>query len=296
MFSFPTSKTPVIFQGVTSEMGLLQLEKALSYETNVVAGISKESHLKTLMGIPVFNQIKQAVKKFNPKISVIFSTPAHALEDVIQAAKEHIPLIICTTEHVPMHDALKMQMVAKEYGVQLLGPSSNGIINVGQSLAGTLPTHLFQEGAVAIIGRSSSLIYEAVFQLNECGLGVSKCVTLGTDHLIGMSYTPVIQALLKDKTTQAILIIGQIHGQLEQELTEFLKTQKKSKKIFAYIPGKSLNRSDKRPLLGMKSVLFSDIIEEKKGLFEKVGVHFIDAPDQIGHQVFHHLAKKKGTK
>lgn len=296
MFYFPSSKTPVLFQGITSEMGLDQLQKALEYGTNVVAGISYETHLKSLMGIPVFNKIKQAVQKYHPKISVIFSTPAHALEDVIQAANAGIPLIICTTEHVPMHDSLKMQMIAKEKGVQLMGPSSNGILNVDQCLAGSLPTHLFQAGDIAIVGRSSSLVYEAVFQLSELGLGISKCITLGTDHLIGTTYVPVVQALLKDNATNGILIIGQVHGQLEQELAAFVKTQKKHKQMFAYIPGKSLTRSEKRPLLGMKSVLFSQVIEQKKELFKKAGIQYIDHVDQIGSQIFQSLTPKKGKK
>ena len=119
MFTFPSSKTPILFQCITSEMGLEQLQKALEYGTNVVAGVSQEAHLKSLMGIPVFNKVKQAVQKYRPKISVIFSTPAHALEDVVQAASAGIPLIICTTEHVPMHDSLKMQLAARKKKVTL---------------------------------------------------------------------------------------------------------------------------------------------------------------------------------
>ncbi len=295
MFYFPTSKTPIIFQGVTSEMGLYQLEKALAYGTNVVAGISQETHLSNLMGVPVFNEIKLAVKKYTPRISVIFSTPAHALEDVIQAVKAGIPLIICTTEHVPMHDALKMKMIAKENGVQLLGPSSNGILNVDQALVGTLPSHLFKSGNISIVGRSSSLIYEAAYQLNEYGLGVSKCVSLGTDHLIGTTFVPIVQSLLRDKASENILIIGQIHGRLEQELADFIKTQKRHKKIFAYIPGRSLTRSTKRPLLGMESVLFSEIIEQKKNSFEKAGIHFIENVDEIGKQILSTINQKKGN-
>ncbi len=296
MFSFPSSKTPVLFQGITSEMGLIQLQKAIEYGTNIVAGISQETHIKNLMGVPVFNNVKLAVKKYNPKVSVIFSTPSRALEDVIQAAKAKIPLIICTTEHVPMHDALKMRSIATENGVQLLGPSSNGIINVDQAVTGTLPTHLFNKGNISIIGRSSSLIFEAIFQLSEYDLGISKCVTLGADHLIGMSFVPVIQALLKDKSTDSILIIGQVHGQLEQELASFIKKYKKHKKIFAYIPGKYLTRSDKRPLLGMKSVLFSDVINQKKQIFEKSGIQYIDDINQIGHTIAEKYKLKKDKK
>lgn len=290
MLSFPNSKTPILFQGITSELGLKQLKQALLYKTNVVAGISTQTKHKNLMGIPIFNCVSQAVKKFHPEISVIFSTPTHALKDVTLAATAKIPLIICTTEHVPMHDALKMRLIAQKNKVCLLGPSTNGILCVDEVLAGTLPTHLFQKGNIALIGRSSSLIYEAVEQLKQYHLGVSKCITLGADHLISTDFIPVMDSLLKDPKTKNILIIGQVHGHLEQDLATFLKKKKTTKKIFAYIPGKTLLKSDKNPLLGMRSVLFSDVINEKRKQLEQANVRWIDSVDKIG------LSLKKGSK
>lgn len=290
MFHFPTKETPVLFQGITSEMGLLQLKQALNYGTKVVAGISTQTGHKKLMGVPLFTHVSQAVKKYHPQISVIFSTPAHALNDVEMAAKSKIPLIICTTEHVPMHDAIKMRLIAEKNGVILLGPSSNGILSVDESLVGTIPTHLFKKGNVAVIGRSSSLIFESIEQIRLRGLGISKCITLGTDHLIATDYIPMIQALLDDKATKNILIIGQVHGHLEQNLAHFLMKKKTKKKIFVYIPGRTLIRSDKNPLIGMQSVLFSDILTEKRKIFEQAHVKWIDSVDKIG------IIMKKGTK
>lgn len=282
MFILPDSKTPVLFQGITSESGLLHLKKSLDYGTNVVAGISAQTRHKSLMGVPVFSHISQAMKKFHPQVSVIFSTPPHALDDVLAAVKAKIPLVICTTEHVPMHDSLKMKWAAQKYGVVLLGPSSNGIISVDDVLVGTLPPHLFQSGSVGIISRSGSLVFEAIQLLKENNLGISKCITLGTDHLIATDFIPVVQALLKDKKTNQILIIGQVHGQHEYELASFLKKCRTKKKIYSYIPGKTLIRSDKLPLLGMQSVLFSDVISKKNAILKAAGVYCIDSVDKIG--------------
>ncbi len=282
MFNFPNRKTPVLFQGITSEMGLKQLQESLTYGTNVVAGISNQTRHKNLVGIPIFQKVSQAVRKYHPKISVVFSTPAHALKDVTEAIKSKIPVIICTTEHIPMHDALKMCELAHKNNVLLIGPSSNGILCVDEVLVGSLPTHLFMKGNIAVIGRSGSLIFEAVQQLKEYRLGFSKCITLGTDHLIATDFIPLVEGLIQDRQTKAILIIGQVHGHLEQDLTTYLKNIKTNKKIFVYIPGKTLLRSDKHPLLGMQSVLFKDIIEQKRQCFESVNAVWIDSVEKIG--------------
>ena len=291
MFFFPDQKTPVLFQGITSFMGRYQTQLAVAYGTNLVAGVSHEMTGK-LEGAPVYPTVAKAVRAKHPKVSVVFSTPQKALLDVLEAIKAEIPLIICTTEHVPMHDALKMSLAAKKAKVTLLGPSSAGILNVNQAITGTMPTPLFKTGNIAIIGRSSSLMYEAANQLKACDLGVSKCVSLGADHLIGTSFAPVVEALYTDEVTKAILVVGQVHGTLEQELAEFyLKNH--PKKLFVYIPGKTLARSDKAPLLGMKSVLFSDVIENKKKLLTKSKAIWIDSPDKIGKTIFDTLKGKK---
>ncbi len=291
MFFFPNKKTPILFQGITSTMGRYQTEKALHYGTNVVAGTGAEA-LGKLNGIPLYKTVAQAVRAKRPKVSVIFSTPQKALSDVLEAVKAKIPLIICTTEHVPMHDALKMKWAAERAKVTLLGPSSAGILNVNQAIAGTMPTPLFKAGNIALIGRSSSLMFEAVSQLNSYNLGISQCVSLGADHLIGTTFIPILQALNADKSTKAILVVGQVHGLLEEELAAFY-AKNHPKKLFVYIPGRALARSDKAPLLGMKSVLFSDVIENKKQLLTRAKAIWIDTPDKIGKTVFDTLKGKK---
>ena len=297
MFFLPNKNTPILCQGITSNAGAIHTELAFAYGSHIVACVSAEKIIKTFLNVPVFHSVKEAIQKTKeqPQVSVIFSTPVHALKDSIEAIEAHIPLIVCTTEGVPMHDALKMREKAEQNGVCFIGPSSSGIVCVGETLIGSTPAHLFPKGNVALVGRSSSLMWEAVEQLKNVGLGVSRYIALGTDHLIATSFVPVVDALLQDKETQLILVLGQVHGDLEYELAAFYKKQKNPKKMWAYIPGRSLEKSDKRPLLGMKTVKFADVIDAKKQAFIDAGVYWIDYPDKIGVTIKQHMKDRKNT-
>ena len=295
MFFLPNKETPILCQGITSNSGAVHTELALAYGSHIVAGVSAERNVKTFLNIPVFHSVREAMQKAQekPKVSVIFSTPAQALKDAIESIEAHIPMIICTTEGVPMHDALKMRELAEKNSVCFVGPSSSGIVCVGETLIGSIPAHLFPKGKISLVGRSSSLMWEAVEQLKQVGLGISTCISLGTDHLIATSFVPAVKALLKDKETQSILVIGQVHGELEYELAEFYKKQKEPKKMWAYIPGRSLEKSDKRPLLGMHTVKFADVIDTKKQALVNAGVCWIERPDLIGQTIKKQMKVKK---
>ena len=282
MFFLPTKETPILCQGITSNAGAVHTELALAYGSNIVAGISADKNIKQFLGVPVFKTVADAVRAKSPKVSVIFSTPVHALADVQEAVKAGIKMVVCITERVPMHDALTMKTLAKENDVCLLGPSSMGIGVMGQTVIGSVPLHLFQKGKIGLVGRSGSLMWEVAGQLAAFGLGVSHVISLGADHLIGTSFVPPVKALLADEKTQGILVVGQVHGELEYELARFYKRQKNKKPIWVYIPGRSLEKSEKRPLLGMQTVKFSDVIDRKKEVLLDAGVRWIDSPDMFG--------------
>ncbi len=290
MFFLPSSDTPILCQGITSATGAVQTELALAYGSRIVAGTSSDKNIRQFLGVPVYQTVQEAVLAKAPKISVIFSTPAHALAEVAEALEAGIHFVVCITERVAMHDALKMKALAKEKGACLLGPSSMGIGVLGQTVVGSVPAHLFKKGKIALVGRSSSLMWEAARQLDMVGLGVSSFISLGADHLIGTSFVAPVKALLADEKTHGILVIGQVHGELEYELAAFYKKQKNKKPMWVYIAGKSLERSEKQPLLGMQTVKFSDIVEEKKEALTAAGALWVDSPDSFGKTL------KKGKK
>ncbi|MBR5130630.1 MAG: succinate--CoA ligase subunit alpha [Alphaproteobacteria bacterium] len=284
-FVLPTDKTPILVQGITGSLGATHAEMAIVYGSNIVAGVAKEKGLKTFLNVPVFQTVREAVRKTKPVVSMVFSTPARALADVTEAAKEKIPLIVCTTEHVPLHDRLMMIEVAEKYGVRLLGPSSPGVVSVDKCLAGTMPAHLFPKGTIGIVSRSSSLTYEAVQQLSALNIGVSSCVALGTSTVLGTSFIPVVQSLLSDAKVKSILIIGDVNGRFEFELASWYKNQKKRKPIVVYISGKSFPKSKKLPLVGSSELTPAEKIIQKQQALEQVGAKVVYSPELIGKTV-----------
>lgn len=282
---FPTDKTPVLFQGITSTQGSFHAEVAIAYGTNVVAGTSLEKGLKEFLDVPVFPTVAEAVKKTKPQASVIFATPARAYSEVEEAVKAKIPLIICTTEHVPMHESLRMRQLAAKSKSILLGPSSPGLVVAGTCVIGDMPAHLFKKGPVGILSRSSSLTYETLQQLTPLGIGVKRCVCLGSDDIVAASFVPFIESFLTDKEIEVVLIIGDITTNFEAELAECWKKLKRKKPVVAYIAGQSVPSSRKIPLLGEAKKIPADIIAQKHKLLHKMGAKIITHPDAIGSAV-----------
>ena len=289
MIKLPTEKTPILYQGITSELGAVHTERALAYGSHIVAGTARDKSIREYQGIPVFSTVREAVRKTKPAISVIFSSPARALSDVEEAIRAKIPMIICTTEHVPLHDTLKMISLAQKNGITLIGPSSPGIVRVEACLAGSIPAHLFHKGSVGLIGRSSSLIYEAVQQLSEVGLGVSTCVSLGAAPLVGTSFKPIFEALLADKDTKVILAIGKLTGEFEVELAHAYKLSRHRKPLIVYIPGQTEQ--------GMLRSIFpshpfnapEQVMAEKKNILEKSGAIWVSNALTLGQTVRENL-------
>ncbi len=279
---FPTKNCSILCQGITSAAGAIHTEMSKAYGSQIVAGVSRDKGLTSFLGIPVFQTVKAAVRQTKPKMSVVFSTSQRAYADVEEAIKARIPIVVCTTEHVPFHDVLKMKALAEKYGVQLLGPSSQGIVAVDHYVAGTMPAHLIPKGHIGIVSRSSSLIYEAVQQLSSREMGISMCVALGAAPILGTSFVPVVESLLPDPKTKAILIIGKYNGLFEFELASYLKRKKPQKPILAYIPGRSIRPSHARCFLGADFLDPLQLIQKKETALKESGVLVIPTIDLIG--------------
>lgn len=282
---FPNSKTPVLFQGITSSQGAFHAETAIAYGTNIVAGTSLEKGLTEFLDVPIFSSVAEAVKKTKPQASVIFATPGRAYSEVEEAIKAKIPLIVCTTEHVPLQESLRIRQLAHKSKSIVLGPSSPGLVEAEKCVVGDMPAHLFHKGPVSIISRSSSLTYEALQQLTPLGIGVKKCVCLGSDNIVASSFVPFIAPILADKEIELIFIIGDLTTHFEAELAEYWKKVKTKKQIVAYIAGESVPHSQKIPILGEVKQIPADIIAQKHKILHKMGAKVITHPEFIGSSI-----------
>lgn len=284
-------KTRVICQGILTPEGLKHTEQSLAYGTHIVGGVAKGKKGDQIFGIPLYNTVKEAVRAQQPDVSVIYAAPLQAAEEIMAAIEAGVPLIVCTTERVPVQDILKIKSLLKKSKSRLIGPASQGIITAGACKIGTMPAHLFQKGNVGIMSRSSSVMYEALQQLHKKGLGVTTCVALGAYPVLGTSFNDILDLFLKDKQTQAILLIGEIGGNFEQVLAQYYAKKRRKKPLISYVVGSFVPPKTYMGNIGAIVSEESETASFKKDALKKAGSVIVDSPVRIGDAVFKALTQ-----
>lgn len=270
----------IIVQGITGRDGRFHTEKMKAYKTNIVGGTSPGKGGTEVLGIPVFNTVYQAVEKTGADTSIIFVPAKMAADAIMEAADAGVQLIICITEGIPTLDVVKAQRFVKMKGATLLGPNCPGLISPGKSMVGILPTHIFQKGNVGVISRSGTLTYEVVYQLTTNGMGQSSAVGMGGDPVTGLYFIELLQMLQDDPETEAIVFIGEIGGNAEEQAAEFI-TKNVTKPVVAFIagqyapPGKQMGHAGAIVAGGAGSA------KDKVAALERAGIKVAKEPSAI---------------
>lgn len=229
-------KTRVLVQGITGGEGSFHTERMIEYGTSVVAGVTPGKGGQTEHNVPVFNTVSQAVKETQPDAAIIFVPARFAADAVLETADANIPLIVCISEHVPLHDMLKVYHTVKAKGLSLIGPNCPGLISPGKAKLGILPGHIFKEGKVGIVSRSGTLTYELADQLTRVGIGQSSVVGIGGDPVIGSAFIDVVKRFNEDPDTDLIVLVGEIGGSDEEVAANYI-AEHVDKPVVAYIAG-----------------------------------------------------------
>lgn len=274
--------TRVIVQGITGREGLFHTERMKAYGTKVVAGVSPKKGGTKVLDIPVFATVYEAVKETMAETSCIFVSPEFAKDAILEALDAGIKLIVCITEGIPIHDMLVVKKFLKEKDAMLIGPNSPGVISPGKCKIGVMPDGVFVEGTVGVISRSGTLSYEAVSQLTRLGLGQSTCVGIGGDPILGTGFLEILRLFDEDPETEAILLIGEIGGELELDVAHFVKENRLKKPVFAYIAGVAAPRETKMGHAGAIISKKGEDAETKIHALEEAGIHVARRIDKIG--------------
>ena len=228
----------VIIQGITGKNGRFHTRNMLDYKTHIVAGTSPNQAISEVHGVPVFRTIDDIKKSFAIDISVIFVPAPYAKAAILEAIQAQIPLIICITEGVPVHDMLEIkQKLRRSYSV-LIGPNCPGVLLPGRQLLGIIPASLAAPGDTAIVSRSGTLTYEAMSLLTQAGFGQRYIIGIGGDMISGSSFVECLQLFQNDLSVKRIVMIGEIGGISEITAADYIK-QFISKPVYAYIAGYS---------------------------------------------------------
>ena len=235
--------TKIIIQGFTGKMGTFHAEEMIKYGSNVVGGVTPGKGGSKHLNLPVFNTVKEAVENTGASASILFVPPAFAADSAMEAADAGIRTCVAIVDGIPSHDMIRIKRYMRRYSksekMSLVGPNCAGIISPGKSMLGIMPGHIYKEGRVGIISRSGTLGYEAAQQLKDLNIGISTSVGIGGDPINGSSFKDIIGKFEEDDETDAILMIGEIGGNAEEEAANFYKNHKIKKPIAGFIAGKT---------------------------------------------------------
>ena len=275
------SETRVLTQGITGATGQFHTRTCKEYGTQMVAGVTPGKGGTSFEDIPVFDSVEEAVRETAANASVIYVPPAFAADAILESADAGVPLVICITEGVPVQDMMRVKRYLKDRGTVLVGPNCPGVITPGECKIGIMPGHIHKRGAIGVISRSGTLTYEAVDQLTRQGMGQSTCVGIGGDPIRGLNFVDVLDRFNQDDETEAVVLIGEIGGNAEQDAADWIRAHMK-KPVVGFIVGQTAPPGKRMGHAGAIISGGKGTAAEKVEALRAAGVRMAPSPADIG--------------
>jgi succinyl-CoA synthetase alpha subunit len=276
--------TRLICQGITGKAGAFHSEQCRDYGTNLVGGVTPGKGGTTTLGVPVFDTCLEAVKATGANATMIFVPPPFAADSILEAADAGIALIVAITEGIPVLDMSRAVAYLKAHHpkARLIGPNCPGVITPGACKIGIMPGYIHKPGRVGVVSRSGTLTYEGVWQLSSLGIGQSTCVGIGGDPVNGTSFVDALLMFQDDPGTEAVLMMGEIGGNAEEQAAELKRSGRFTKPIAAFIAGQTAPPGKRMGHAGAIISGGSGKASDKIAALEAAGIRVARSPADMG--------------
>jgi len=273
--------TKVIVQGITGTQGRFHTKAMLDYGTQIVAGVTPGKGGTQVHGVPVYDTMAEAVEKHEANASIIFVPAPFALDAALEAINSNLKTVVIITEHIPIKDTIQIMHLARENNTTIIGPNTPGIITPNECKLGIMPAHVFHRGVVGIVSRSGTLTYEIANSLTKAQLGQSTCLGLGGDPIVGLNFVEVLEMFEKDQQTQAVALIGEIGGNLEELAADYIQKNNYPKPVAAFIAGRTAPPGKRMGHAGAIVMGKAGTAQTKIEALEAAGVEVAEKPSDI---------------
>jgi succinyl-CoA synthetase alpha subunit len=271
----------IIVQGITGKEGSFHAQQMIEYGSNVVGGVTPGKGGSTHLDVPVFNTVSEACNELGANVSIIFVPPKFAASAIIESLEAEMEVIVCITEGIPVKDMIGVKNKLSNSNSILIGPNCPGIITPGEAKIGIMPGFIHRPGKVGVVSRSGTLTYEAVDQLTKVGLGQSTCIGIGGDPILGTTISDAVKLFMNDDNTDAIVMIGEIGGEMETEAAYWIK-ENATKPVIGFIAGQTAPAGRTMGHAGAIIGGAEETAQAKMEIMKECGIHVVQSPADLG--------------
>jgi len=277
--------TRLVVQGITGSEGKFHAERMQEYGTNVVAGVTPGKGGEEVLGLPVYDTVKEAVEEEDANASAVFVPPAFSGDAVMESLDADLDLCVAITEGIPTHDMIRVNRRLDEVDTRLVGPNCPGVITPGEAKIGIMPGNIFDSGNVGLVSRSGTLTYQLVDSLGRRGVGQSTVIGIGGDPIIGTSFIDAVRAFENDDDTDVIAVVGEIGGTDEERAAEWIE-ENVSKPVVGFIAGRTAPPGKRMGHAGaIVSGSGTGTAESKMSALRDAGVRVAETPAGVADEI-----------